>query len=105
RQAGSEAMSRNARAALWICAIAGGALAGGALAQTADIPEDETPAAEMPAAETPTDEPRATEFSPEPAESSAQTTTATKEYDSGAVYQGAFKDGKQHGQGTYTTPD
>lgn len=35
----------------------------------------------------------------------AETTTATKEYDSGAVYKGEFKDGKQHGQGTYTTPD
>jgi hypothetical protein len=30
---------------------------------------------------------------------------ATKEYDSGAVYTGEFRDGKQHGQGTYTTPD
>ena len=38
----------------------------------------------------------------------AQTTggeTTTKEYDSGAVYEGQFKDGKQHGQGTYTAPD
>ena len=32
----------------------------------------------------------------------AETTTATKEYDSGAVYKGEFKDGKQDGQGTYT---
>ena len=30
---------------------------------------------------------------------------ATKEYDSGAVYVGEFRDGKQHGQGTYTAPD
>ena len=36
---------------------------------------------------------------------SSDTDTATKEYDSGAVYQGQFKDGKQHGQGTYTAPD
>ena len=33
------------------------------------------------------------------------TSTATKEYDSGAIYQGEFRDGKQHGQGTYTAPD
>ena len=31
--------------------------------------------------------------------------TAKKEYDSGAVYEGQFKDGKQHGEGTYTAPD
>ena len=31
--------------------------------------------------------------------------TATKEYDSGAVYQGQFKDGKQHGTGTYRLPN
>ncbi|MEM7423375.1 MAG: 2-isopropylmalate synthase, partial [Pseudomonadota bacterium] len=36
---------------------------------------------------------------------SDNTETATKEYDSGAVYEGQFKDGKQHGQGTYTAPD
>ena len=28
-----------------------------------------------------------------------------KQYDDGGVYEGAFKDGKQHGAGTYTLPN
>ena len=31
--------------------------------------------------------------------------TSTMKYDSGAVYEGQFKDGKQHGKGKYTAPD
>ena len=30
---------------------------------------------------------------------------AVKQYDSGGVYEGEFKDGKQHGRGTFTLPD
>ncbi|MDE0347003.1 MAG: 2-isopropylmalate synthase, partial [Boseongicola sp.] len=29
----------------------------------------------------------------------------TKQYDDGGVYEGTFKDGQQHGQGTYRLPN
>ena len=35
----------------------------------------------------------------------AQSNVQTKQYDSGDVYEGEFKDGRQHGQGTFRRPD
>ncbi|MGR3492734.1 MAG: 2-isopropylmalate synthase, partial [Shimia sp.] len=39
----------------------------------------------------------------------AGTTTAqeveTKQYDDGGIYEGTFRNGKQHGQGTYRLPN
>ena len=29
----------------------------------------------------------------------------TKQYDDGGIYEGTFKDGKQHGKGTYRLPN
>jgi len=37
-----------------------------------------------------------------PAFSQTETTIQTKQYDTGGVYEGEFRDGKQHGQGKYT---
>jgi len=40
-----------------------------------------------------------------PAFSQSQTTVQTKQYDTGGIYEGEFKDGKQHGSGKYTLPN
>ncbi|HEU0222969.1 MAG TPA: 2-isopropylmalate synthase, partial [Paracoccaceae bacterium] len=39
-----------------------------------------------------------------PAAAQPATTVQTKQYDTGDVYEGEFKDGKQHGTGTYRRP-
>src|SRR5690606_12967693 len=40
-----------------------------------------------------------------PAGPAAAQEVVTKEYDDGGIYEGTFKDGKQHGRGTYRLPN